>query len=119
MPSRLSISSTSEWACAQSPLASHHNAASGMDNSVGGACSSATEALNCLRFIFQSSLVPHSNKFHSAIFGATFRRGIAGDRPSVSITFGAQPAAVYSMIREPVDHRLGAFTRQFQVSFFR
>src|ERR1700716_3167692 len=63
-------------------------------------------------------LVLHSNKLHSAIFGATFRRGIARDRPSFSITFGAQPAAVYSMLREPVDHRLGAFTRQFQVSFF-
>lgn len=34
------------------PLASHHSAASGMDRPAGGACSSATEALNSSRFIF-------------------------------------------------------------------
>src|ERR1700722_8176721 len=61
----------------------------------------------------------HANQLYSAIFGATFRRGIARHRPGVSISFGAQTVGVYSMIREPVRHCFPSTPRQFLVNFLR
>ena len=63
--------------------------------------------------------VPHSNKLHTPIFRAAVRRGIARGRASISMAFGAQAAAVDSMIRKPVHHGLCAITREFQISFLR
>src|ERR1700733_15339660 len=45
MPSTVSSSSTSAWACVQSPFASHHSAAKGGVHSLGGAAS-AIDDLN-------------------------------------------------------------------------
>ncbi len=63
--------------------------------------------------------IPHANQLHSPIFRATFRRGIARDRPAVTIAFGTQTVVVYSMIREPVRHCLRTIARQFFVNFLR
>jgi hypothetical protein len=57
----------------------------------------------------------HANELYPPIFRAAFRRRIAGDRPSVPVTFGAQAVAVYAMIREPVRYCLRAIARQFQI----
>ena len=60
-----------------------------------------------------------SDELHAAIFIATFRRRIARDWPRVAVAFGAQPAAVDAMVREPVRHCLGAITGQFLVDVLR
>src|SRR5258708_15771133 len=125
MPSTVSSSSTSAWAGAQSPFASHHSAASGAD-SPGRGASSATDALNSSGFIFCSYLFAASEPCSPPIdqqglanradqFGARDRdvdirleqRGTPVSQDAKTQIVAADLAQALPIFLDAVEHRAG------------
>ena len=52
-----------------------------------------------------------TNDFYPTILRATLVRGVAGDWPSISISFGTETAAGDAVIGQPIHDRIGSIGR--------